>query len=39
MNFPGRRLVLILAMAVFLAGEQTVVAGNPIGDFFKRLGN
>jgi hypothetical protein len=39
MNFLGQRFVLILSAAVFLAGGQITVAGNPIGDFFKRLGN
>jgi hypothetical protein len=39
MDFLVKRFVLILSVAVFLAGGQTAVAGNPIGDFFKRLGN
>jgi hypothetical protein len=39
MNFLGKRFVLVLSAAVCLAGGQSAVAGNPIGDFFKRLGN
>src|ERR1041384_3835985 len=39
MNFLGRRFVLILSAAAILGGGETAVAGNPIGDFFKRLGN
>lgn len=34
-----RRVVSILFAAVFLASGHFVAAGNPIGDFFKRLGN
>lgn len=33
------RVVLILSISAFLAGGDSAVAGNPIGDFFKRLGN
>jgi len=33
-----RRVLLLLFIAGFLAGGD-VVLGNPIGDFFKRLGN
>jgi hypothetical protein len=33
------RAVLILLMSAFLADGPSAVAGNPIGDFFKRLGN
>ena len=33
------RAVLILSISAFLAGGPSAVAGNPIGDFFKRLGN
>ena len=39
MNFWGRRYILILSAAAVLAGGEVAVAGNPIGDFFKRLGN
>jgi hypothetical protein len=34
-----RRVVLILSVTAFLAGEHAAAVGNPIGDFFKRLGN
>jgi hypothetical protein len=30
---------LIVSIIAFLAGQDSVTAGNPIGDFFKRLGN
>ena len=34
-----RRVVLIALVIALLAGGQSAVASNPIGDFFKRLGN
>jgi hypothetical protein len=34
-----KRVALILLVIAFLAGEHSAAAGNPIGDFFKRLGN
>ena len=34
-----RRIVLILSVTGFLLGEHSAIAGNPIGDFFKRFGN
>jgi hypothetical protein len=34
-----KRIVLILSVTAFLAGGHSAAAGNPIGDFFKRLGN
>jgi hypothetical protein len=34
-----KRVVLILSVTAFLAGGHSAAAGNPIGDFFKRLGN
>ena len=34
-----KRVVLILSVTAFLAGGHSAVAGNPIGDFFKRLGD
>jgi hypothetical protein len=39
MQFPLKRPILILWVAVFLAGGHSATAGNPIGDFFKRLGD
>ena len=39
MGYLCGRFVLIFAMSVFLATQPSAVAGNPIGDFFKRLGN
>lgn len=39
MNCPLKRVVLILAVIAFFAGGHSAAAGNPIGDFFKRLGN
>ena len=33
------RVVLIFSISAFLASGPSAVAGNPIGDFFKRLGN
>jgi len=34
-----KRVILIAAITAFFAGEPFAVAGNPVGDFFKRLGN
>lgn len=34
-----RRVVLILSVIACLAGGPSAAAGNPIGDFFKRLGD
>lgn len=34
-----QRVVLILSVIAFLASGPSAAAGNPIGDFFKRLGN
>jgi hypothetical protein len=34
-----KRVVLILSVTAFLVDGHSTVAGNPIGDFFKRLGN
>jgi hypothetical protein len=39
MGYLFGRFVLIFAMSAFLATPPSAVAGNPIGDFFKRLGN
>jgi hypothetical protein len=39
MDYLLKRVVLILSLTAFLAGGHSAVAGNPIGDFFKRLGN
>ena len=39
MEFQAKRLILILSLTVFFAGGPTADAGNPIGDFFKRLGD
>jgi hypothetical protein len=39
MNCLLQRVVLILAAALFLLGGDSATAGNPIGDFFKRIGN
>src|SRR5438477_8547301 len=33
-----KRVILIMSVTAFLAGHSAD-AGNPIGDFFKRLGN
>ena len=33
------RVFLVLSISAFLAGGHSASAGNPIGDFFKRLGN
>jgi hypothetical protein len=37
--FLRRGIVSILFAAAFLSSGDFAVAGNPIGDFFKRLGN
>ena len=34
-----KRVALILSVIAFLVGGHFAAAGNPIGDFFKRLGN
>jgi hypothetical protein len=34
-----QRAVLILSVTLFFASGDSAAAGNPIGDFFKRLGN
>jgi hypothetical protein len=39
MEFKIKRAILILSIAAFCVGEHSAVAGNPIGDFFKRLGD
>ena len=39
MEGPLKRVFLIAAITAFFAGEPFAAAGNPIGDFFKRLGN
>lgn len=39
MGVPLKRVVLTLVAAAFLAGGDFASAGNPIGDFFKRLGD
>lgn len=39
MDCPLKRVVLILSVIAFFAGGHAAAAGNPIGDFFKRLGN
>ena len=39
MGYLFGRFVLIFAMSLFLATPPSAVAGNPIGDFFKRLGD
>ena len=39
MGVPFKRVVLTLVAAAFLAGGDFASAGNPIGDFFKRLGD
>ena len=36
---PLPKVVLILSVIAFLGGGHAAGAGNPIGDFFKRLGN
>ena len=39
MKRSRKRIVVILSVAVTFAGAYPASAGNPIGDFFKRLGN
>lgn len=39
MGHLSARVVLIFALSAFLAVGPSAMAGNPIGDFFKRLGN
>lgn len=39
MDCVFKRVVLILSVTAFLVGGHSAAAGNPIGDFFKRLGN
>jgi hypothetical protein len=39
MDFLLKRAALLLLVLASLAGGDSAVAGNPIGDFFKRLGN
>ena len=39
MDCPLKRVVLILSVIAFFAGGPFATAGNPIGDFFKRLGD
>lgn len=39
MDCPLKRVALILSLIAFFAGGHAAAAGNPIGDFFKRLGN
>lgn len=39
MDFPLKRVALLVLVVASLAGGPSAVAGNPIGDFFKRLGN
>ena len=39
MGQRAKRLILILAVSVFFIGEPAAEGGNPVGDFFKRLGN
>lgn len=39
MDCALKRVVLILSIMAFFAGGHSAAAGNPIGDFFKRLGN
>ena len=39
MEFTVKRLILILSLTAFFAGGNSATAGNPIGDFFKRLGD
>ena len=39
MDFLLKRVALILLVLALLAGGHSATAGNPIGDFFKRLGN
>ena len=39
MEFTVKRVILILSLTVFFACGHSATAGNPIGDFFKRLGD
>lgn len=39
MDLLLKRVVLFLLIIAVLAGGDSALAGNPIGDFFKRLGN
>lgn len=39
MEFRVKKIILILLLTAFFAGGPSVDAGNPIGDFFKRLGD
>jgi hypothetical protein len=39
MDFPLKRVVLVLSVIAFFGGGHAAAAGNPIGDFFKRLGD
>lgn len=40
MEFPVKKIILILLLTgFFFAGGHSAGAGNPIGDFFKRLGD
>lgn len=39
MEFTVKRVILILSVTAFFAGGHSAAAGNPIGDFFKRLGD
>ena len=39
MDQRAKRLILILAVSVFFIGRPPAEGGNPVGDFFKRLGN
>jgi hypothetical protein len=39
MEFPVKKIILILSLMAFFAGGHSAGAGNPIGDFFKRLGD
>lgn len=39
MEFTIKRAILILSVTAFFAGGHPAPAGNPIGDFFKRLGD
>jgi hypothetical protein len=34
-----KRVALVLSVTAFLVSGHSAAAGNPIGDFFKRLGN
>ncbi len=39
MDYPLKRIALILSVSAFFASGHPAAAGNPIGDFFKRLGD